>query len=119
MFILGQYNLLWTVVMTLSVTAVNNNTMDHYTCHRYISTLTCDYDLPDHWNIPDGITEIFITDYEFTNISQRKHVFKHSKSNVIRTLDIVANHENMFTLNDYDFENLPHLNEKCLELSKD
>ena len=64
MFILAQYNFLWISLMTLLVTAVKNNEAGHYTCYRVMSTLTCDYDLPDHWNIPDGITEIFVTDYK-------------------------------------------------------
>ena len=83
MYILGQYNLLWKGMLILSVTAVHSN----YTCHSFTSTLTCDYDLPDHWNIPDGITEVYITDYKLSNISQRKHIFKHAKCNVIKTLD--------------------------------
>ena len=91
----------------MSVTGMN----DHYTCHRDSSILTCDFDLPDHWNIPDGITEIYITDYKLSNISQRKHVFKHANWKVIRTLDIVANRkfENFFTLNDYDLVDLSNL----------
>ena len=90
---------LFMVMAQLSMVFMDESDFQYnYTCHRNTITLTCDSDLPDPSQIPEGITSVFVLDYKWYNLTDRRFIFKHQRWQTIRELHIIKSE----TLNLFD-----------------